>query len=412
MFYFDENLKHKIMAQMIIREKEIIEHWNKLQEMATIIPADEYKLIAFASQNNECLDQLIEDDNHEIWRQINNDFFKDPAADIIFRLLMTWFGTGIKPSPERIINWIETKNHVPFEIDFSEITTYIKEIKFDNTEFERIYQKINLRNEKIVALREIVNFLEMTSLEISNLDDASISFFDGLEKTRSTPRFKSMGIRKLLTDYIEKFPQLVSNTDNFLGNFLQNKQDCQVQLLWPTSQKIESLSLYSIYQSLILEEREVNLIIANQNDMVEIQEVAFHSLTHGKRKTTEELKALVKPNCCYLPVTKVTNLFLFELKLRNFKMMDNLKTLFIKDLSLFDLDFSTENKNDLMINKLCEISNQLGLRIIILQTHKSFKNSTIKDSLSDVRNSKLQSFDLVLNKDSTIILKNNHLKVQ
>ena len=392
-------------------EKQITEHWNKLQEMATIIPADEYKLIAFAAQNNECLDQLIEDDNQEIWRQSSHEFFQDPAAEIIFRLLLGWFGNGIKPSPERIINWIETKNHAPFEIDFSEITNYIKEIKFDNTEFERIYQKINLRNEKIVALREIVNFLEMSSLEISNLDEASISFFDGLEKTRSTPRFKSMGIRKLLTDYIEKFPQLVSNTDNFLGNFLQNKQDCQVQLLWPTSQKIESLSLYSIYQSLILEEREVNLIIANQKDIVEIQEVAFHSLTHGKRKTTEELKALVKPNCCYLPVTKVTNLFLFELKLRNFKMMDNLKTLFIKDLSLFDLDFSTENKNDLMINKLCEISNQLGLRIIILQTHKSFKNSKIKDSLSDVRNSKLQSFDLVLNKDSTIILNNNHLKV-
>ena len=162
---------------------------------------------------------------------------------------------------------------------------------------------------------------------------------------------------------------------------------------------------------MILEEREVSLIIANQKDMVEIQEVAFHSLTHGKRKTAEELIALVKPNCCYLPVTKVTNLFLFELKLRNFKMMDNLKTLFIKDLSLFDLDFSTENKNDFLINKLCEISNQLGLRIIILQTHKSFKNSTIRNNLSDVRNSKLESFDLVLNKDSTIILKNNHLKV-
>ena len=392
-------------------EKQITEYWNKLQEMATIIPADEYKLIAFAAQNNECLDQLIEDENHEIWRQSSRKFFKDPAADIIFRLLMSWFGNHIKPSPERIINWIETKNHAPFEIDFSEITTCIKEIKFDNTEFERIYQKINLRNEKIVALREIVNFLEMTSLEISNLDDASISFFDGLEKTRSTPRFKSMGIRKLLTDYIEKFPQLVSNTDNFLGNFLQNKQDCQVQLLWSTSQKIEALSLYSIYQSLILEEREVNLIIANQKDIVEIQEVAFHSLTHGKRKTAEELIALVKPNCCYLPITKVTNLFLFELKLRNFKMMNNLKTLFIKDLSLFDLDFSIENKNDFLINKLCEISNQLGLRIIILQTHKSFKNNTIRNSLSDARNSKLQSFDLVLNKDSTIILNNNHLKV-
>jgi hypothetical protein len=399
------------MSQKMISEKEMINQLNKLQELAAISPADEYKLIAFAAQNNECLDQLIEDDNHEIWRQCNHNFFKDTAAYMVFRLLISWYGNRIKPSPERIITWIETKNPTSCEIDFTEITFYLKEIKFDKTEFERIYQKINLRNEKNVALSEIVNFLEMTSLEISNLDFASNSFFDGLEKTRATPRFKSIGIRDLLTDYVEKFPQLVSNTENLLGNFLNNKQDCIVQLLWPTSQKAETLSLYSIYQSLILEEREVSLIIANQKEMVEIQEVAFHSITLGNRKTAQEIKALVKPNCCYMPVTKIINFFLFELKVRNYKIMFNLKILFIKDLSLFDLDFSTENVNHFLINKLCEISNQLGLRIIILQPHQSFKNSTIKDGLNAVRNRNFESFELDLNEDSAVILNDSHMKI-
>lgn len=67
--------------------------------------------------------------------------------------------------------------------------------------------------------------------------------------------------------------------------------------------------------------------------------------------------------------------------------------------------------NHFLINKLCEISDQLGLRIIILQTHKSFKNSTIKDSLNAVRNRNFESFDLELNEDSTVILRNNNLKI-
>jgi hypothetical protein len=91
--------------------------------------------------------------------------------------------------------------------------------------------------------------------------------------------------------------------------------------------------------------------------------------------------------------------------------MFNLKILFIKDLSLFDLDFSTENVNHFLINKLCEISTQLGLRIIILQPHQSFKNSTIKDGLNDVRNRNFESFELDLNEDSAVILNDSHMKI-
>jgi hypothetical protein len=182
--------------------------------------------------------------------------------------------------------------------------------------------------------------------------------------------------------------------------------DLKLRILWPTTKNIESLALYTIYEELYNRDNESNLIFASNENMLRIQDIAYH-LSMKEMKQNEK-EYVMHRQCLHAIIDKITSIFIFEMKVLNFKWTHNLSTIFIYDLDLFQLTIPKENKLQYLIKTLCEISIDFKINIIILQTNNSFENTTLREEISTIRNPEFESIQLVLNEHSDIVVESIH----
>jgi hypothetical protein len=386
-------------------EKDLIEKWDKLELMTRVDAMEEYTLIAYAIHNEAYFDMLIENWSATSYCESSSQLFKDPVAKVVLNQLLACYGNSIKITPQRIFKWIETKKQGTPEIDFSSFSECLCKVKFDEEDFKEVLKRIALRNEKIFFMNELKGLIEISSVREFNLYDAQTSFYYSLTSNHSMPDFKVETIDNLIQKQLLIGKDTEINPNSTLKTCLST-WDLKLRIVWPTTKNIESLALYTIYEELYNRDNESNLIFASNENMLRIQDIAYH-LSMKEMKQNEK-EYVMHRQCLHAVIDKITSLFIFEMKVLNFKWTHHLSTIFIYDLDLFQLTIPKENKLQYLIKKLCDIRIDFKINIIILQTNNSYENTTLREEISTIRNPEFESIQLVFNEHSDIVVESIH----
>lgn len=380
-------------------EKDLIEKWDKLELMTRVDAMEEYTLIAYAIHNEAYFDMLIENWSATSFCESSSQLFKDPVAKVVLNQLLACYGNSIKISPQRIFKWIETKKQGTPEIDFSSLIECLRQVKFDEEDFKEVLKRIALRNEKTFILNEMTNFLALTSTPVMNVYEGLTNLYYSLESNRSTPEFEIQTVSRLTQKRLINNAISIGTSKVYLKSYLE-KRESKVSLFWPSTMNIEALAFHTIYEVQFQRDFESSLIVTSINQMDRIQEIASNLCLKENYSKVE--KQTFNKNCLHTAVDSISSFLIFELKVDNLKMVHDIKTLFIYDLALFQLDFPLKNQLQFLIDKLCELSVSLDLNIIILQTNNSYENSILRDNYNSLKNTQVESYTLSLNEYSEI----------
>ena len=275
----------------------------------------------------------------------------------------------------------------------------------DEEDFKEVLKRIALRNEKIFFMNELKGLIEISSVREFNLYDAQTSIYYSLTSNHSMPNFEVDTIDKLIQKQLLLGKAAEINPNYPLKTCLAT-WDLKLRILWPTTKNIESLALFTIYEELYNRDNESNLIFASNDNMLRIQDIAYHlSMKEMKQNETDYV---MHRQCLHAVIDKITSLFIFEMKVLNFKWTHNLSTIFIYDLDLFQLTIPKENKLQYLIKKLCAIRNDFKINLIILQTNNCYENTTLREEISMIRKPEFESIQLVLNEHSDIVVEHIH----
>jgi hypothetical protein len=380
-------------------KKDLIEMWDKLELMTRVDAIEEYTLLTYAIHNEAYFDMLIENWSATSFCESSSQLFKDPVAKVVLNQLLACYGNSIKITPQRIFKWIETKKQVTPEIDFSSFSECLRKLKLEEEDFKEVLKRIALRNEKTFVLNEMTNFLALTSTPVMNLYEGLTNLYYALESNRSTPEFEIQTVSNLIQKRLTNNDISIITSKVYLKLYLE-KRESKVSLFWPSTMNIEALAFHAIYEVQFQRDFESSLIVTSINQMDRIQEMAINLCLKENYSKVE--KQTFNKNCLHTAVDSISSFLIFELKVDNLKMVHDIKTLFIYDLELFQLDFPLKNQLQFLIDKLCELSVSLDLNIIILQTNNSYENSILRDNYNSLKNTQVESYTLSLNEYSEI----------
>ena len=268
-------------------EKDLIEKWDKIELMTRVDALEEYTLIAYAIHNEAYFDMLIENWSATSFCESSSQLFKDPVAKVVLNQLLAFYGNSIKITPQRIFKWIETKKQGTPEIDFSSFSECLRKVKFDEEDFKDVLKRIALRNEKLFIMNELKELIEISAVREFNLYDAQTSIYYSLTSNHSMPNFEVETIDKLIQKQLLLGKAAEINPNYPLKTCLAT-WDLKLRILWPTTKNIESLALFTIYEELYNRDNESNLIFASNDNMLRIQDIAYHlSMKEMKQNETD-----------------------------------------------------------------------------------------------------------------------------